>query len=145
MFKKFILNEFLCFRPKKLIESTLDTGESKNIFFWKISAAWRRNFATTCENYVLAKILLVWSRMNFYKETTTCNDVAMTCTIHKKSFKKIPFIKILKNQFSWKNTPKHQFFDKLELKKILIKPISISNTWMFLGIIRTLKKVMMTL
>ena len=71
----------------------------KKYFFRKISAAWRRNFAATCENYVLAKILLVWSGTIFYKETTTCNHVAMTYINHKKSFKKIPFIKILKNRF----------------------------------------------
>ena len=126
-----------CVLDLKIWQNQLWTLENQKIFFWKISAAWQRNFATTCENYVLAKILLVWSRMNFYKETTMCNDVAMTYTLHKKSFKKIPFIKILKNQFSWKNTPKHQFFDKLELKKILIKPIIISNKWMFLGIMGT--------
>ena len=114
-------------------------------YFRKISAAWRRNFAITCENYVLAKILLVWSWMIFYKETTMCNNVAMTYTNYKKSFEKIPSIKILKNRFSWKNTPKHMFFDKYKLKKILIEAISISNKTMFLGIIRTLQKVMVTL
>ena len=83
--------------------------------------------------------------MNFYKETTICSDVAMTYTNHKKVLEKIPFMKILKNRFSRKNTPKQLFFDKLELKKILIEPISVSNKSLFVGIIRILQKVMMTL
>ena len=52
-FKKFIINQFLCFRPKNLIESTLDTKESKNIFFEKF---WQHDGVISLRD---AKIMLL--------------------------------------------------------------------------------------